>query len=120
MLDGHGLRAGYPIAPQFAEPRQDSSDVNRPVDAERRTAFTLADLDRDVRPAQRRKRILIRYVIAEKNDCRRADEMPNALQRIALVGLHDAQLDDLLALFDMHACPGRSAVQDAIDDRTGL
>ena len=108
-LDRDGVGAGEPLAAALDEAREQARDVVRLLDAELREGDARADLDAEVGAGQAAEGVLVGHVVADEDRGGGADLMAQGIERVALVGLDDGELDHLLALARVHAGQQRRA-----------
>ena len=110
-LDRLGRFVEQPLAPQLDDRRQHLGDDLRRVDAVAGGGLTGADPDADVGTAQAGEAVLVGAVVADEQHRRGTDSVAQLLDRVALVGADDAELDDHVAVAPVHAGPtGRADV----------
>ena len=102
-LDRHCVRTRQPFAAGLDQSREQPRDVVRPVDPLRRERRPETDLDAEVGAREAAEGVLVGHVVADEDRGRRPDLVAERVERVALVGLDDRQLDDLLASARMHA-----------------
>ena len=118
-LDRHRAGPGQPRLPQAGQPREPAGHVGRigyPVGG---CGLTRPHLDRDVRPVQPDKRILVGHVIAEVDDGRGPDPVPQRIDGLPFGSVDHRQLEHFLARLDPHVGPGRRAAEQFLDRRVG-
>ena len=119
-LDRDGVGARQPLLAARVQAREQPRDILGAVDALRRERRARADLDAQIGPRQAAEGILVGDVVPHEDRGRRPDLMADRVERVALVGVDDCQLDDLLALARMHAGQPRRALPHGSDDGGGV
>ena len=93
-----------------SEAREQAGDVLRVVHAQLGERLARADLDAEVGAGEAAERVLVGDVVADEDGRGGADLVADRIEREALVGLDDGELDHALALARVHAGQRRRAV----------
>ena len=99
---GTAVLAEQPVAARLEQDTPARRRRPRVLDAVAGEGLAGADLDADVRAVQPAERVLVGHVVADEHRRRRADLVPQHVERVALVGRDHRELDDLLALGDLY------------------
>ncbi len=108
-LDGHGVLAVEPVPARLEHESECANGIDGFVEAVPGEGGTRPDLDADIRSVELREDVLVGYVVAEVEDGTRGRLPAQGGNRGALVGSHDRQLDDLLAVGHVDVGPRRGA-----------
>ncbi len=119
-LDRHGVGARQPFAAALDQARQQARDVVGAIDAELGERRAAADLDAEIGSGEAAERVLVGHVVADEDRGRGADLVADRIERVALVGLDDGELDHLLALAGMHARQPRRALAHRVERGRGV
>ena len=117
ILDREQARARQPCGPQVPQQRQDPSDRLRRIDPESRRGRPRSDMDPHIGTAEGRHGVFVGRVVAEEDDCGGADLAADAFKRLAFVGAHDRELDDVVAAAGVDAVPCRGAGLESLSSR---